>query len=71
MIGFVWGVLSGVWCLVASVWWVVSSVWCPQGREGWTLASEWVEKLKMSKIYYGHEFRIVNHKNEDISLFPF
>ena len=28
----------------------------------------WVEKLKMSKIDYGHEVPIVIHKNEAISL---
>ena len=27
------------------------------------------EKLKISKIYYGHEVPVVIHKNKDISLF--
>ena len=31
----------------------------------------WVEKLKMSKMYYGHKVPVVIHKNEDISLFTF
>ena len=31
----------------------------------------WVEKLKMSKIYYGHEVPVVIHKNKGISLFTF
>ena len=31
----------------------------------------WAEKLKMSKIDYGHEVPIVIHKNEAISLFTF
>ena len=36
---------------------------------GWWLG--WVEKLKISKIDYGHEVPIVIHKNEAISLFTF
>ena len=31
----------------------------------------WAEKLKMSKIYYGHEVPVVIHKNKGISLFTF
>ena len=36
-----------------------------------TCSLGWVEKLKMSKIDYGHEVPIVIHKNEVISLFTF
>ena len=31
----------------------------------------WAEKLKMSKMYYGHKVPVVIHKNKDISLFTF
>ena len=31
----------------------------------------WAEKLKMSKIYYGHEVPVVIHKNKGIPLFTF
>ena len=40
-----------------------------RGPEGSTLG--WAEKLKMSKIYYGHEVPVVIHKNKGIPLFTF